>query len=133
MHESIQHAIEEHFSYCRQFFDRKPPEIGVSIDAISEDGHCVDLLLTFKAGKRYCCVEPNCHFGLHSFADWDKLHQLFVKHKAEVVRPTMLRLRGIVEQGAFIYDGSGIRKPQAFEHASQAFEYVHDLAEIDEW
>ena len=42
---------------------------GLCIDKMTPDGSEFDLLLTFKAGNRYCCADLGCHIA-YSEVDW---------------------------------------------------------------
>jgi len=39
---------------------------GVEVENLAPDGTEFDLMLTFKSGVRYCCIERGCHIPLQN-------------------------------------------------------------------
>jgi hypothetical protein len=57
---------------------RQSPEYGV---AASLEGDVLDVVLTFKKGRAYCCMEWGCQLALFDGKRWDKLHQALARSK----------------------------------------------------
>jgi hypothetical protein len=62
---------------------------GVAVSNVRKSGTeiALDLKLTFKRGKRYCCFEDGCHHGLYSKAGWVRLRRLLPKEVATELGP----------------------------------------------
>jgi len=87
-----------------------PGYYGVEVDNLSSDGSEFDLILTFKSGVRYCCIEHGCHIPLYgsseSCAGWfnevrDRLRMARIENLPPM---TVRKLHVVVEKGA-ISDG----------------------------
>ena len=51
---------------------RQSPDYGVTA---SLDGNVFDVVMTFKKGRAYCCMEWGCHLALFDGKRWQRLHQ----------------------------------------------------------
>jgi hypothetical protein len=80
---------------------RQSPDYGV---AASLDGNVLDVVLTFKKDRPYCCMEWGCHLPLLDGRQWERLHQAIAD--AGVVAPPSLRLQLSckIEEGALFFD-----------------------------
>jgi hypothetical protein len=88
---------------------------GVRVDRVADDGSILDLTLTFKSGKRYCCCEPGCHtgFGMNDADCWRHLREALDRRGlAGVPSVTIRRLYGIVECGALLKCNLAFGKPE---------------------
>lgn len=94
---------------------RQSPEYGV---AASLEGDVLDVVLTFKTGRAYCCMEWGCHLALFDGTRWDNLHQAL--GDSGVVAPSRLRLQLCckIDEGAAFFDFS---KPDRSRRGWYAF------------
>jgi hypothetical protein len=82
---------------------RRSPDYGI---AASLDGSTLDVVLTFRKGAAYCCMEPACHLALARCEGWEPLRSAM--SALDVVLPArlLLRLTCVVEDGALFFDFS---------------------------
>ena len=76
--------------------DGTSPEYGICAAADAPLLNDIRLTLTFKAGRRYCCGEPGCHFSL----DWARLRAVALKRGIHLGHPLRVRVHGVVEAGS---------------------------------
>jgi hypothetical protein len=97
---------------------RQSPDYGV---AASLDGNVLDVVLTFKKDRPYCCMEWGWHLALFDGRQWDRLHQAIAD--AGVVAPPSLQrqLSCKIEEGALFFDFS---KPDGNRRGWHAFSPV---------
>src|SRR5262249_51096497 len=78
----------------------------------------LDVVLTFKKDRAYCCMEWGCHLALFDGKRWEKLHQIL--GDAGIVAPSRLRLQLCckTEEGALFFDFS---KPDRSRRGWYAF------------
>lgn len=61
---ALQQVMCALFARNRLYFGAGGPDYyGVEVVNVADDGAHFDLVLTFKSGTHYCCVELGCHFG----------------------------------------------------------------------
>jgi hypothetical protein len=79
------------------------PDYGV---AASLEGNVLDVVLTFKKDRVYCCMEWGCHLALFDGRRWERLHEALTQ--SGVVAPPSLRLQLSckIEEGAVFFDFS---------------------------
>jgi hypothetical protein len=94
---------------------RQPADYGV---AASLEADVLDVELTFKKDRAYCCMEWGCHLGLFDGKRWSKLRQALAD--VGVVAPSSLRLQLScrIEEGAVFFDFS---KPDRSRRGWYAF------------
>jgi hypothetical protein len=94
---------------------RLSPDYGV---AASLEGNALDVVLTFKKDRAYCCMEWGCHLALFDGRRWESLHVALAKFG--VVAPPSLRLQLSckIEEGAVFFDFS---KPDRSRRGWYAF------------
>jgi hypothetical protein len=82
---------------------RQSPDYGV---AASLECDVLDVVLTFKKDRAYCCMEWGCHLALFDGKRREKLHQIL--GDSGVVAPSRLRLQMCckTEEGALFFDFS---------------------------
>jgi hypothetical protein len=82
---------------------RQSPDYGV---AASLEGTVLDVVMTFKKDRAYCCMEWGCHLALFDGRRWERLHEALAK--SGVVAPPSLRLQLSckIEEGAVFFDFS---------------------------
>jgi hypothetical protein len=82
---------------------RQSPDYGV---AASLEGNVLDVVLTFKKDRAYCCMEWGCHLALFDGRRWKRLHEALAK--SGVVAPPSLRLQLCceIEEGEVFFDFS---------------------------
>jgi hypothetical protein len=80
---------------------RQPPDYGV-IAAL--EGSTLDMVLTFRKGSAYCCMEWGCHLPLIDGKRWHGLRRAFAAHGVTAPPRLELRLACVVEEGALFFD-----------------------------
>jgi hypothetical protein len=83
---------------------RQPPDYGVTATL---EGSILDMVLTFRKGSAYCCMEWGCHLPLMDGKRWHGLRRAFAAHGVAAPPRLELRLTCIVEEGALF-----LRPPQ---------------------
>jgi hypothetical protein len=95
---------------------REPVAYGVSAQL---DGAVLDAVLTFRAGKAYCCGEWGCHLGLFPGRRWEQLRRALAAGGADVPVRLELRLEVVTEPGALFYvPGPSSRAPRVLATAT---------------
>lgn len=94
---------------------REQPNNGL---AASLEGDCLIMTLTFRCGRRYCCMEWGCHLPLHSGKRWDDLRRILSARQVDSPDPLRLHLTVVVEEGAEFFDRS---RPDPDRRGSYAF------------
>jgi hypothetical protein len=101
-----------------------PGYYGVRLEDIAPDGSELDLVLTFRSGERYCCVELGCHCDLRGAWYWSELRDEMGAHGlGGFPLPKVRNVRVVVEEGAF-FDPGGARAPlksEGFAYADGPF------------
>lgn len=95
-----------------------PGYFGVHLENIAPDGSELDLVLTFRAGHRYCCIEQGCHLAIGHEGFWEELREEMDAHGlADRPLPTFHLVRCVVEDGTLVDQGRTPRRvgPMAFE------------------
>jgi len=88
-----------------------PGYLGVRLEQIAPDGSELDLILTFRAGERYCCSQLGCHCNPGDAGWWSRLGELMDDHGlGELPLPTIRLIRIVVEVGA-TFDPGGLKNP----------------------
>ncbi len=73
-----------------------------------------DLLVMFKRGERYCCMEPGCHFGLWTLKDWQLIRAELARVGLGELPPlTIRRFRVQVEAELLVEVGVDVAPPEA--------------------
>jgi hypothetical protein len=98
-----------------------PGYYGVHLEHIAPDGSELDLIVTLRAGERYCCSQTGCHFDFCSGRSWSELRGDMDAHGLRgLPLPRIRILRVVVEEGA-MFDPGGLRLPPL-----ESKGYVHD-------
>jgi hypothetical protein len=87
--------------------DHHDPERRISPDyavAATLTDDVIAMALTFRSGRRYCCMEWGCHLDLHDGGRWDGLRELLGADGVVVPERLTLRLTVAVEDGARFFD-----------------------------
>jgi hypothetical protein len=106
-----------------------PGYYGVRLENIASDGSEFELILTFRSGVRYCCVELGCHCGIRSPRYWSGLRKEMDTHGlGELPLPTIGIVRVVVEEGALIDLGGIPRNHKAMEYEEGPFSPVEEGA-----
>lgn len=79
---------------------RVPPDYGVTGFL---RGDVVDMTLTFREGRAYCCMEWGCHLALHP-PRWARLRATLESAAVALPERLHLRLTVVVESGAMFFD-----------------------------
>ena len=79
---------------------RQSPEYGV---AASLEGNVLDVVLTFKKDRAYCCMEWGCHLALLDGKQWDKLRHLLSESAMVAPKSLRLQLSCKIEEGAVFF------------------------------
>jgi hypothetical protein len=82
---------------------RQRPDYGV-VACLA--GDVLDVVLTFRGGSAYCCYEPGCHLPLLDGKRWDGLRRRLATAGVTTPPRMVLRLTGVVEEGALFFDFS---------------------------
>lgn len=96
---------------------------GFEVIPKSDDGCIYDLIITFKKGEQYCCLESACHFGFWRAEDWSRLRNEFPDLGLQELDPLHIEtVRVIVEEGVlhglgYVHDSS-----QLIESGQQSYE-----------
>lgn len=110
---------------------RRPPDYGV---AGSLDGDTLSVVLTFRKGAAYCCMEWGCHLGLTDGRRWDGLRRALAADGVTAPARLGLRLSCVVEEGAAFFDpfrpDPARRGRYAFEQVAE-YHYEASAAEAD--
>jgi hypothetical protein len=80
---------------------RQSPDYGVT--AMLE-GSTLDVVLTFRSGSAYCCMEWGCHLALRDGKRWHELRWAFAAHGVVAPPRLDLQLMGVIEEGAVFFD-----------------------------
>jgi hypothetical protein len=81
---------------------RQPPDYGV---AATLEGSTLDMVLTFRSGAAYCCMEWGCHLGLTPHGQrWHALRRALAAHGVAAPPRLKLQLTCVVEEGAVFFD-----------------------------
>jgi hypothetical protein len=80
---------------------RSPPDYGVAASLAAD---VLNVVLTFKRDRTYCCMEWGCHLGLFDGKRWSRLRQALAE--ADIVAPARLQmlLTCQIEAGALFFD-----------------------------
>ncbi len=81
--------------------NRCPPNYGVGA---SLDKNILSVVLTFRRGATYCCMEWGCHMPLLNGKRWDRLREELAGHGVPLPPQLQLRLSCVVEEGAIFFD-----------------------------
>jgi hypothetical protein len=83
------------------------PEVRLRPDyrvAATLEGSTLDMVLTFREGAAYCCMEWGCHMAMTNGRRWDRLREV-LDAKGVAVPPRLdLRLEVVIEEGALFFD-----------------------------
>jgi hypothetical protein len=80
-----------------------PGYYGVRLENVAPDGSSIDLVVTFRSGVRYCCMETGCHFGVGHEGYWSRLRKdMNAHHLSHIPLPTIRVVRMLVEDGCLI-------------------------------
>jgi hypothetical protein len=83
-----------------------PGYYGVRGAAVTADASEVELVLTFRAGVRYCCFESGCHFSHYAERGWRRLRACLDRHGlGHLPLPVVRTFRGVIEPGAVAQPG----------------------------
>src|SRR5436853_2756500 len=74
---------------------------GVGLENVAADGSEVDLVVTFRSGKRYCCFEFSDHFAFYSERGWSRLRECLDRHGlSHLPLPAIRKVQAVIERGA---------------------------------
>jgi hypothetical protein len=62
------------------------------------------MVLTFRSGAAYCCMEWGCHLVLTSGKRWHTLRRALAAHGVAAPSRLVLRLTCVVQEGAVFFD-----------------------------
>jgi hypothetical protein len=86
--------------------------------AAALDRDTLAVVLTFRKGAAYCCMEWGCHLGLFDGKRWDGLRRALAAHGVPAPARLELRLSCVVEEGALFPDPF---RPDPARRGSYAF------------
>jgi len=106
LHSALRQVMCAMFARNRMYFGAGGPDFyGVEVINVANDGCQFDLILTFKAGTHYCCVELGCHFSFairsrHRTRWIERFHKLMSDRGSTHLGPiTINNVHVIVEEG----------------------------------
>jgi hypothetical protein len=122
LHERLTQVFVDHLARDTPYFGGGGPSYyGVRLEDIAPDGSELDLIVTLRAGERYCCSQPGCHFDFCSAQTWSGLRgDMDAQGLRELALPRIRILRVVVEAGA-LFDPGGLRSPPLKSRG-----YVHE-------
>ena len=83
-----------------------PGYYGVRLENVAADGSEVDLVITFRAGVRYCCFESGCHFSYFDYRGWARLRRCLDREGLSYLPlPIVKKFRSVIESGAVMSPG----------------------------
>jgi hypothetical protein len=103
----LQQVIADMLARNRSYFGAGGPGYhGAEVEKLSPDGSEFGLILTFKSGVRYCCIEHGCHIGLFRSGWFQEVRDRLRAAGIDDVPPmTIRRLHVVVESGAIVDEG----------------------------
>jgi hypothetical protein len=94
---------------------RQSPDYGV---VATLDDSILDMVLTFRSGAAYCCMEWADHLPMFLQRWWDRLRRALVAHGITPPPRLEVRLTCVIEEGALFFD---LSKPGSSRQGSYAF------------
>jgi hypothetical protein len=83
-----------------------PGYYGVKAAAVTADALDVELVVTFRAGVRYCCFESGCHCAYYAEWWWRQLRECLDRQGlGQLPLPVVATFRGVIERGAVMQPG----------------------------
>jgi hypothetical protein len=79
----------------------RKPDYGIEA---SLQGNVLSVVLTFRRGSAYCCMEHGCHLALTDGRRWDDLRARLASRQIIVSACLELRLSCVVEEGALFFN-----------------------------
>jgi hypothetical protein len=89
--------------------DGARPDYGIRAVCPSSAMDEIQLTLTFKTGRVYCCGEPGCHFA----PNWSRLRSIASRSGISLGVPLELHLHGVVEAGSTFTSTVKVGGPEA--------------------
>ena len=87
---------------------------GLDVINLSANAARFDLVLTFRAGRRYCCPEPGCHLGPFYRPFWEAIRERIEDRGLRQPRPMRLvHIHTMIEPGAVFRTFAGMDLPPA--------------------
>lgn len=81
----------------------QPSDYGV---AASLEENVLDMVITFRSGSAYCCMEWGCHWTCYNGRRWEDLRKVLAAHDVAVPPKLEMRLSCVIEEGAIFFDFS---------------------------
>lgn len=103
-----------------------PGYYGLDVENVAPDGSRCDLILTFRSGVRYCCIQFGCHLGdIDAPEYWSSLREAMDRHGlGPIPLPILRRVRVVVEEGALVDVGDRVRPSKAIGYEEGPFHPV---------
>jgi hypothetical protein len=122
LNERLTQVFVDHLARDTPYFGGGGPGYyGVHLENIAPGGSELDLMVTLRAGEKYCCSQPGCHFDFCSAETWSGLRgDMDAQGLRELPLPRIHILRVVVEEGA-LFDPGGLRSPPLKSRG-----YVHE-------
>jgi hypothetical protein len=102
---------------------RQRPNYGV---VASLAGHTLSVVLTFRRGAAYCCLEWGCHLALTDGRRWDALRRALAARGIVAPSRLELALSCVIEEGVVVYDTSRPDPTRLGRYAFEAVAAQHD-------
>lgn len=88
-----------------------PGYYGVGLEDVDPGGTELDLVVTFRAGEKYCCSQLGCHSHFRGAQPWSRLREeMDAQGLGEFPLPRIRKVRVVIEPGA-VFDAGGRRFP----------------------
>ncbi|MBI5865568.1 MAG: hypothetical protein HZB38_13880 [Planctomycetes bacterium] len=95
---------------------------GFKVANVSDDLSTFDLVLTFKSGRRYCCLEWGCHVRIFEGEYWAAIRtELARRGLGANPKLTLRSLRCVVEDGALVERRGACYRSGAYEYEEGPF------------
>jgi hypothetical protein len=88
---------------------------------MSPTGLRAEIEIRFRAGEQYCCAEPGCFMSTFSREWWSRLRDSLRASAGREPRPMVIKIVGVVEEGALLRANQSFGLPEA----SRAYSYEH--------
>ena len=93
----------------------------VRVLAVNTSGTRLEVELRFQAGQSYCCAEAGCHLPTSSRDWWERLRADVLAATGRNPPPLVLKVRGVVEEGATFC----LHRSIGLAEASTGYTYDH--------
>ena len=101
----------------------------VRLDNVSKDACTFDLIITFRAGEKYCCAESGCHFGVWGASEWSAIRKHLDRMGLGMLKPLTVRRLCIKIEGGVLL---GMKFPGDTSQLQRQDEYSYENGPFSE-